>query len=136
MENWFDMLVQSGLLIVLVGVVMKGLKLLGTLIDAKTAEIANNVQNVKLREYLLSAENSVKIGVLTVAQELGDALKDKAEDGKLSDKDKKDLKEMCIEKVTLMVGNEVKEAVTVLKGDFDIWLNNSIEAFIKESKSK
>lgn len=136
MENWFDMLVQSGLLIVLVGVVMKGLKLLGTLIDAKTAEIASNTQNVKLREYLLSAENSVKIGVLTVAQELGDALKDKAEDGKLSDKDKKDLKEMCIEKVTLMVGNEVKEAVTVLKGDFDIWLNNSIEAFIKESKTK
>jgi rRNA maturation endonuclease Nob1 len=136
MENWFDMLVQSGLLIVLVGVAMKGLKLLGTLIDAKTAEIASNTQNVKLREYLLSAENSVKIGVLTVAQELGDALKDKAEDGKLSDKDKKDLKEMCIEKVTLMVGNEVKEAVTVLKGDFDIWLNNSIEAFIKESKTK
>ena len=136
MENWFDMLVQSGLLIVLVGIAMKGLKLLGTLIDAKTAEIASNTQNVKLREYLLSAENSVKIGVLTVAQELGDALKDKAEDGKLSDKDKKDLKEMCIEKVTLMVGNEVKEAVTVLKGDFDIWLNNSIEAFIKESKTK
>lgn len=136
MENWFDMLVQSGLLIVLVGVAMKGLKLLGTLIDAKTAEIASNTQNVKLREYLLSAENSVKIGVLTVAQELGDALKDKAEDGKLSDEDKKDLKEMCIEKVTLMVGNEVKEAVTVLKGDFDIWLNNSIEAFIKESKTK
>lgn len=136
MENWFDMLVQSGLLIVLVGIAMKGLKLLGTLIDAKTAEIASNTQNVKLREYLLSAENSVKIGVLTVAQELGDALKDKAEDGKLSDKDKKDLKEMCIEKVTLMVGNEVKEAVTILKGDFDIWLNNSIEAFIKESKSK
>lgn len=136
MENWFDMLVQSGLLIVLVGVVMKGLKLLGTLIDAKTAEIANNIQNVKLREYLLSAENSVKTGVLTVAQELGDALKERASDGKLSDEDKKILKELCIEKVTSMVGNEVKEAVTVLKGDFDIWLNNSIEAFIKESKSK
>lgn len=136
MENWFDIVVQSGLLIVLVGVAMKGLNLLGTLIDAKTTEIANNVQNFKLREYLLSAENSVKTGVLTVAQELGDSLKEKASDGKLSEEDKKILKELCIEKVTLMVGNEVKEAVTILKGDFDAWLSNSIEAFIKESKSK
>lgn len=136
MENWFDMLVQSGLLIVLIGIAVKGLNLLGALIDAKTAEIANNVQNVKLREYLLSAENSVKTGVLTVAQELGDSLKERASDGKLSDEDKKILKELCIEKVTLMIGNDVKKAVTVLKGDFDSWLNSSIEAFIKESKTK
>lgn len=136
MENWFDMLVKSGLLIVLIGIAVKGLNLLGALIDAKTAEIANNVQNIKLKEYLLSAENSVKTGVLTVAQELGDSLKERASDGKLSDEDKKILKELCIEKVTLMIGNDVKKAVSVLKGDFDSWLNSSIEAFIKESKTK
>lgn len=136
MENWFDMLVQSGLLLVLIGVVIKGLNLIGVLIDAKTAEIASKIQNAKLKEYLLSAEQSVKIGVLTVAQELGDALKEKAEDGKLTDSEKQILKELCIEKVTLMIGNEVKEAITILKGDFDAWLNNSIEAFIKENKAK
>jgi len=134
MENWFDMLVQSGLLVAIVTFITKLFQLLNVLVEAKVNEIAENIKNKKLKEYILSAEESVRTGVLTVAQELGDVLKEKAADGKLTESEKKMLKELCIEKVTTMISDNVKEAVIILKGDFDAWLNNSIEAFIKKIK--
>lgn len=102
-------------------------------LTTKKAQINSQVENEKLNNYIDAAIGAVNQAVLTVSQTYVDSLKTS---GNFSEKAQNEAKNKAIEIATTLITDDVKNAVNKLYGDFDIWLNTTIESFVRENKTK
>lgn len=71
------------------------------------------------------------MAVLTVSQTYVDELK---RQGKFDKQAQETAKQMAIDKAKSLITEEAKNAVTLLYGDFEAYLNSQIEALVRENK--
>ena len=98
---------------------------------AKNKQINSQVENEKLNNYISAAIDAVNQAVLTVSQTYVDSLKTS---GNFSETAQNEAKNKAVEIATVLITDDIKNAVNKLYGDFDTWLNTTIEAFVRENK--
>ena len=89
------------------------------------------LSNKKLTEYVDAAQEIVGTIVTAVSQTYVDALK---ANGKFTQEAQIQAKNQAVNKAKVLINDTLKQAVRVLYGDFDTWLDAVIEKFVKEGK--
>lgn len=100
-------------------------------LTAKKEQINSQIENEKLNNYVNVALEAVNNAVLMVSQTYVDSLK---ANGKLSAEAQNEAKNKAIATATALITEESKNAVNILYGDFDKWLDTTIEAFVGDNK--
>ena len=100
-------------------------------LTSRAREFSETLDNTILREYVNDATNIIGKIVLEVSQTYVDALK-KA--GQFNAESQKIAKDMAVNKAKELITEESKNAIIRLYGDFEAWINTSIEATVKENK--
>ena len=101
-------------------------------LNTKKRQIINQIENDKLRSYVDVALDAVSKAVLNVFQTYVDSLKNS---GKFNKQAQNEAKSKAIALATSMITEDVRNAVNVLYGDFDKWLDATIESLVREDKS-
>jgi hypothetical protein len=130
----FNVLIQSGLLGVLLGLVISGIKFAKAYIDAKTAEIASKIKDTNIKNAITSAEDCVSTVVLEMAQTVVDDLKSKSADGKLTPDEIKQIQADALAKIEKLVSSDVFNTIDTIFGDAEAWIKSKIEAEVKKNK--
>lgn len=133
-QQLLGLLVSTGLLTALLGLAFDGLKLLRAYMGAKTEEIASKTQNATLQRYVTTAEDAIWKAVLQVAQESADDLKEKSADGKLTEDEKKMLKDDATDRAIRMMGATVLKGLDLVYKDSKAWLSATVDAYARASK--
>jgi hypothetical protein len=133
-QQLLGLLVSTGLLMALITTGIKGLNLLGTLADAKAAEVASKQKNATLQRYLLTAENAIEKAVMTLAQKTADSLKEKAADGKLTEAEQQALKKEATDLAVQMMGVEAHNGLNQIFGDASAWIDATIDTYARKAK--
>ena len=102
-------------------------------LTAKKVQINSQVENEKLNSYIDAAIDAVKQAVLTVSQTYVDSLKTS---GNFNKKAQNEAKNKAVEIAAVLITDDIKNAVNKLYGDFDTWLNTTIESFVRQNKIK
>jgi hypothetical protein len=131
----FNVILQSGLLGVLLGLVVSGVKCAKTYIDTKTAESASKIKDTNINNAVNISENCVSTVVLEMAQTVVDDLKAKSADGKLSPDEIQQIKSDAINKVQTLISTDVYNTLGSVFGDANAWIKSKIEAAVKELKA-
>ena len=104
--------------------------------DAKIDQIQENnkvLSNQKLTEYVDAAQDIVGTIGTAVSQTYVDTLKSS---GKFNQEAQIQAKSQAVNKAKVLINDTLKQAVCVLYGDFDTWLDAVIEKFVKEGKQQ
>lgn len=101
------------------------------LVNAKIAEKTAKLEDENLKKYIDAATQAVSLAVLTVQQTYTDAMKAA---GKFDKEAAKIAKEMALEKAKSIITEESRKYVEMLYGDFESWIDQSIETLVRESK--
>lgn len=133
-EKIFNILIESGIFGLLVGLVVSVIKYVKALIDAKTAEITANIKDTKIKSAISSAEDCVTTVVLEMAQTVVDDLKAKSADGKLTEDEIKAIKAAAFEKVKKLISGDIYATLSTVFSDVEAWLKCKIEAEVKKLK--
>ena len=133
-EQLLQLLVGSGLLVTIIGTVIKGLQLLGALLEAKTKEVAAKTQNATLEKYITTAEDALWTSVMQLAQDTADDLKNKAADGKLTTEEQAELKANAKAKAIQIMGTEVKDGLSQIYADVEAWMDGKIDTYARTAK--
>lgn len=102
-----------------------------TLIKVKIKENTSNLENKQLQNYIDAATDIIGSVVIEVNQTFTDSLK-KA--GKFTAESAAEAKQMAIDKCNQLISEKSKEAIIVVYNDFETYLNNQIEAMVRENK--
>ncbi len=102
------------------------------LIKRKTAEIENRISNKELSKYIDIVENAIITAVTAVNQTYVDELT-KNDDSLTPDQQKEAFK-MAKSKVIGILGDASTGILRQIYGDFDTWVDNRIEYYVKQSK--
>jgi hypothetical protein len=127
-------LVSSGILVALVGLGITGIKFLKVWLDAKIAVMLENLHNEKVADAIRKAENAVTLAVVQTAQLEADAFKAAAADGKLTNEEKIQLRDLAKERAISLINNDIAGLIVEDINDFDGWLNTQIENAVWYSK--
>lgn len=100
-------------------------------IIAKKEQINSQVENEKLNNYIDLALEAVNNAVLTVSQTYVDSLK---KSGNFSSEAQNEAKNKAVDIATVLITDDIRNAVNKLYGDFDTWLDTTIESFVREHK--
>lgn len=101
-------------------------------IVAKKEQINSQVENEKLNNYIDLALEAVNNAVLTVSQTYVDSLK---KSGNFSSASQNEAKNKAVDIATVLITDDIRNAVNKLYGDFDMWLDTTIESLVKENKT-
>ena len=102
-----------------------------TLLKAKIKESTTDLENEQLQNYIQAATDIIGSVVIEVNQTFTDSLK-KA--GKFTAESATEAKQMAIDKCNQLISEKSKDAITVVYKDFETYLNNQIEAMVRENK--
>ena len=130
----FNLFIQSGLFVVLLGLIVSAIKFAKAYIDAKTAEITSKITDTNIKNAINRAENCVTTVVLEMAQTVVDDLKSKSADGKLTDDEIKQIQADALAKVKQLVSTDVYNTLGIVFGDVEAWIKSKIEAEVKKTK--
>lgn len=126
-----EQLLQDLLYLVLTAAIPLCIKFLYSWITATVEEKTQNMDNAQLKEYINSAVQAVMKAVMSTYQTYVDSLKKQD----LFDTDaQKEAFEMAKNAAMLMITEDVKAAVETVYGDFDAWIDNTIEQLVKANK--
>lgn len=126
-----EQLLQDLLYLVLTAAIPLCLKFLYSWITTTVEEKTQNMDNAQLKEYINSAVQAVMKAVMSTYQTYVDSLKKQD----LFDTDaQKEAFEMAKNAAMLMITEDVKAAVETVYGDFDAWIDNTIEQLVKANK--
>lgn len=126
-----EQLLQDLLFIVLAAAIPLCLKFLYSWVTSVVEEKTQNMDNAKLKEYINSAVQAVMKAVLSTYQTYVDSLK---KQDLFDEEAQKKAFEMAKNAALLMITEDVKAAVEEVYGDFNIWIDNTIEQFVKANK--
>lgn len=105
-----------------------------SLINKKVDEIQVNTEiknNEKLNQYVDLAQDAISNAVLSVSQVYVDSLK---ASGSFTKEAQAEAKEKAVERAKSLITEESKNAIIILYGDFDSYLDSMIEAIVRASK--
>lgn len=105
-----------------------------SLVNKKVDEIQVNTEiksYEKLNQYVDSAQKAISNAVLSVSQVYVDSLK---ASGSFTKEAQAEAKEKAVEKAKALITEESKNAIIILYGDFDSYLDSMIEAVVRASK--
>ena len=126
-----EQLLQDLLYLVLTAAIPLCLKFLYSWVTTIVEEKTQNMDNAQLKEYINSAVQAVMKAVMSTYQTYVDSLKKQ----NLFDTDaQKEAFEMAKNAAMLMITEDVKAAVETVYGDFDAWIDNTIEQLVKANK--
>lgn len=100
-------------------------------LNVKTKEYAERMENETLRKYVEDANEVIASIVLAVSQTYVDAMK-KA--GKFTPEAQEIAKNMAVQKAKELISDASREAIITLYNDFESYINNQIEALVRETK--
>ena len=95
------------------------------------ATATEKIEDAKLRDYVYYATDVVNNCVLDVCQTYVDSLKSA---GKFDKEAQVTAKQMALDKAVALITSEAKQAVSILYGDFNAWIDSIIEASVRENK--
>ena len=130
MEN-LRQFVQETLYLVVTGIAPLLITYMILFLKSKIKEQQEKIDNENLNKYIAIATDAVSMAVLTVSQTYVDELK---RQGKFDKQAQENAKQMAIDKAKSLITEEAKNAVTLLYGDFESYLNSQIESLVRESK--
>ena len=128
--NWGE-LFQNLLYAVIIAVVPLITRLAVVYINSKIQQRTNELENENLQKYINAATEAVSLAVLSVQQTYTDSLKAA---GKFDKEAQKMAKSLAMEKAKTLITKEAKSYVEMLYGDFESWIDQSIETMVRESK--
>lgn len=130
MSNINDIL-RSIIYIVLTGILPIIVPYIIKLLNAKVDELTENIESEKAKRYINAIVDAISIAVTSVNQTYVDSLK---HDGKFNEESAFTAKKLAIEKAQELISNDSKEFIEMLYGDFDIYLENAIESYVRQEK--
>jgi hypothetical protein len=130
-----NVILQSGLLGVLLGLVVSGVKCAKTYIDTKTAESASKIKDTNINNAVNISENCVSTVVLEMAQTVVDDLKAESADGKLTEDEIKQIQADSLAKIEKLITSDVYNTLGSVFVDANAWIKSKIEAAVKELKA-
>lgn len=126
-----EQFLQDLLFIVLTAAVPLCLKFLYSWVTSIVEEKTQGIDNAQVKEYINSAVQAVMKAVMSTYQTYVDSLKKQD----LFDADaQREAFEKAKNAAMLMITDDVKTAVEQMYGDFDTWIDNTIEQFVKANK--
>ena len=102
-----------------------------TLLKVKIKKNTADLESDQLQNYINAATDIIGSVVIEVNQTFTDSLK---KSGKFTAESAAEAKQMAIEKCNQLISEKSKDAITVVYNDFETYLNNQIEAMVRENK--
>ena len=102
------------------------------LLKKKTSEISQNIKNDEIKKYINIAEDAVYTAVTAVTQTYVMTLK---KENAFTEEAQEEAFETAKAKSLLIMGQSAQEALELVYGDLNEWLNNKIEYYVNISKS-
>lgn len=126
-----EQFLQDLFFLVLTAAIPLCLKFLYSWIMTFVEEKTQNMDNAQLKEYINSAVQAVMKAVMSTYQTYVDSLK---KQDLFDEEAQKEAFEKAKAAAMIMITEDVKSAVEQMYGDFDTWINNTIEQFVKANK--
>ena len=101
------------------------------LFRVKISEISINVQDETLKRYIEFAEDAISKAVVSVNQTYVESLKAA---GSFDDAAQKEAKEKATAIAKQLITKDIKEAITMVYGDFDSYLDATVETIVNLNK--
>ena len=101
------------------------------LFRVKISEISINVQDETLKRYIEFAEDAISKAVVSVNQTYVESLKAA---GSFDDAAQKEAKEKATAIAKQLITKDIKEAITTVYGDFDSYLDATVETIVNLNK--
>lgn len=130
-----DIIIKSGLLSVLLGLVISLIKFAKVYLDNKTKETSVKIKEETVKKSIELVESCITTVVLELSQTIVDDLKDKSADGKLTDEEKVNIRNLAVEKVKQLMTDDVYTTLDEVFGSAEKWIIEKIEAEVKKIKS-
>lgn len=102
-----------------------------TLLKVKIKKNTADLESEQLQNYIDAATDIIGSVVIEVNQTFTDSLK---KSGKFTAESAAEAKRMAVEKCNQLISEKSKDAITVVYNDFETYLNNQIEAMVRENK--
>ena len=106
-------------------------KVLYNFVTAYVAEKTQTVENGKVKDYVNNATKAVMTAVVATFQTYVESLK---KQGKFDEAAQEEAFNRAKATALTMLTEDMRSAVIVLRGDFDTWLDNTIEQFVLANK--
>lgn len=126
-----EQFLQDLFFLVLTAAIPLCLKFLYSWVTTFVEEKTQNMDNAQLKEYINSAVQAVMKAVMSTYQTYVDSLK---KQDLFDEESQKEAFEKAKAAAMIMITDDVKAAVEQMYGDFDTWINNTIEQFVKANK--
>lgn len=126
-----EQFLQDLFFLVLTAAIPLCLKFLYSWVTTFVEEKTQNMDNAQLKEYINSAVQAVMKAVMSTYQTYVDSLK---KQDLFDEEAQKKAFEMAKNTALLMITEDVKAAVEEVYGDFNAWIDNTIEQFVKANK--
>ena len=117
-------IVITGILPIIVPYIIK-------LLNAKVDELTANIESEKAKRYIDIIVDAISIAVTSVNQTYVDSLK---QAGKFDDESAFTAKKLAMEKARDLISADSKHFIELAYGDFDKYLENAIESYVRQSK--
>lgn len=101
------------------------------LLRVKVKNSTAEFENVQLQNYINAATDVIGSVVIEVNQTFTDSLK---RSGQFTAENAAEAKQMAIDKCNQLISDKSKQAIEVMYNDFETYLNNQIEAMVRENK--
>jgi len=101
------------------------------LLCVKVDELQTRIENDKVNHYIDHAEDAIITAVDAVTQTFVTTLKDK---GEFNEAAAKEAFNKAKEQAIILISEDAQEAITDIKGDFDVWVSNKIESYVINNK--
>lgn len=100
-------------------------------INTKIAEHTVNMEDENMKKYIQAATDAVTLAVVTVQQTYTDSMK---MSGKFDKEAANVAKQLAVEKANSIITTESKKYIEMLYGDFQSWIDQSVEAMVRQTK--
>lgn len=123
--------IQDILYLIITGILPLLIVYATTFLKVKIKEYEEQLNNEKLNKYIDAATDAISKAVISVNQTYVDTLK---KQGKFDAESQAKAKQMAIDKAKELITEDSKEAIDTLYNDFEAYLNDAIEALVRENK--
>lgn len=123
--------IQDILYLIITGILPLFIVYATTYLKVKIKEYEEQLDNDKLNKYIDAATDAISKAVISVNQTYVDTLK---KQGKFDAESQAKAKQMAIDKAKELITEDSKEAIGTLYNDFEAYLNDAIEALVRENK--
>ena len=130
MSNLNDIL-KSIIYIIITGILPIIVPYIIKLLNAKVDELTANIESEKAKRYIDIIVDAISIAVTSVNQTYVDSLKHA---GKFDDESALTAKKLAIQKAKDLITADSKQFIEMAYGDFDKYLENAIESYVRQEK--